>query len=67
MTATLQDLRSRAAISVEEAGEVIGIGRASAYAAVRNGELPSIRIGRRLVVPVPALLALLGEGAPKKD
>lgn len=67
MTATLQDVRKRAAISVEEAGEVIGIGRASAYAAVRNGALPSIRIGRRLVVPVPALLALLGEGAPTKD
>ncbi|WP_181110602.1 helix-turn-helix domain-containing protein [Rathayibacter sp. AY1B8] len=53
MSATLQDVRHRAAISVEEAGEVIGIGRASAYATVRNGELPSIRISRRLVVPVP--------------
>ncbi|NQX11829.1 helix-turn-helix domain-containing protein [Microbacteriaceae bacterium VKM Ac-2855] len=63
MAATLQDIRGRGTITVEEAGEVVGIGRASAYAAVRSGELPSIRIGRRVVVPVPALLTLLGEAA----
>jgi excisionase family DNA binding protein len=32
----------------------------SAYAAVRSGEIPSIRIGRRLLIPRVALDRLLG-------
>jgi hypothetical protein len=38
----------------------LGIGRDAAYAAVERGDLPSIRVGRRLIVPVPKLLELLG-------
>lgn len=55
-----QDWRYRAVISVDEAATVLGLGRSSAYEAVRRGELPVVRIGRRLLVPVPRLLALLG-------
>jgi hypothetical protein len=47
-------------LPVEEAGRLIGIGRSAAYAAARSGELPTITIGRRVVVPTPRLLALLG-------
>lgn len=47
-------------ISVERAGEVLGISRSSAYRAVRAGELPTIRVGRRLLVPTSRLLDLLG-------
>ena len=46
-------------ISVTEAGQILGIGRASAYAAARAGELPSLRIGRRLVVPTARLRQML--------
>ena len=46
-------------ISVEEAGKYLGIGRAAAYLAVKNGELPSLRLGSRILVPVWALLELL--------
>jgi excisionase family DNA binding protein len=56
---TMTDVRSRATISVPEAGEVLGIGREAAYNAARRGELPTIRIGRRLLVPTQALLDLL--------
>jgi len=38
-------------MSVEEAGKLLGIGRPSAYGAVRRGELPSLKIGRRILVP----------------
>ena len=48
--------------SVDHAAEVLGIGRNSAYQAVRRGEIPAIRIGRRLVVPVDALERLLQQG-----
>jgi excisionase family DNA binding protein len=48
-------------VSVEEAGRILGIGRMPAYNAVWRGQIPSIRIGRRLLVPVAKLKALLGE------
>ncbi len=51
-----------ATMSVEDAGQLLGRGRSSAYDAVARGEIPVIRIGRRRVVPVPALARmLLGE------
>jgi excisionase family DNA binding protein len=46
-------------LTVEEAGELLGISRGSAYEAARTGELPTIRIGRRLVVPTAALRRML--------
>jgi excisionase family DNA binding protein len=48
---------------VSRAGEVVGLSRNAAYAAVQRGELPSLRFGRRIVVPTAALLALIGIGA----
>lgn len=58
---TLTEARDRATLTVPEAAQLLGIGRDNAYAAVKAGQLPSLTIGRRLLVPVPALLALLGE------
>lgn len=48
-----------AVITVTETAEVLGQGRTATYDAVRRGQLPSIRIGRRVFVPVPGLLRLL--------
>ena len=51
-------------VSVEEAGEILGCSRNTAYEAVRRGEIPVIRIGKRLLVPKAALQRLLnGETA----
>ncbi|MBS0244625.1 MAG: helix-turn-helix domain-containing protein [Proteobacteria bacterium] len=41
-------------ITVIEAAKALGIGRNSAYAAAARGEIPTIRIGGRLVVPLEA-------------
>jgi excisionase family DNA binding protein len=49
----------RLTLSVEEAAELLGISRGLAYELVRRGELPYIRLGRRIVVPTRALEALL--------
>jgi len=49
----------RQTVTVEEAAQILGIGRSSAYEAVRRGDLPVIRIGRRYVVPRLALEWLL--------
>jgi excisionase family DNA binding protein len=50
----------RLTLTVEEAAATLGISRASAYEAVRRGEIPAIRIGRRVLVPRVALDRLLG-------
>ena len=53
--------KSRATITVEEMAIRLGIGRNTAYQAVRTGEIPSIRIGRRILVPVAAFEKMLSE------
>jgi hypothetical protein len=47
-------------ISVPTAGKALGISRNAAYQAARRGELPTLRFGKRLVVPTAALRQMLG-------
>ena len=47
-------------ISVERAGKLLGISRRTAYRAVHRGEIPVLRVGRRLLVPSSKLLEMLG-------
>jgi excisionase family DNA binding protein len=57
----------RVTITVEEAARQLGISRGSAYAAARRGELPAIRLNRRIVVPRVAFqrwLESAGSGEP---
>lgn len=54
------DVVGRATITVAEAADLLGVGRSAAYEAARRGQLPTRRVGRKLLVPVPALLAWLG-------
>lgn len=49
------------ALTIEEAGAVLKLGRSASYAAARRGEIPTIRIGRSLRVPRQKLAQLLGE------
>ena len=48
-------------VSVPEAGKWLGIGRNASYEAARRGEIPTIKIGRLLRVPVVALERKLEE------
>ena len=48
-------------MTVEEAAERLGISRGLAYELVRQGVLPSLRLGRRIVIPVRALDELLAQ------
>jgi excisionase family DNA binding protein len=50
----------RVALSVTEVAKLLGISRALAYELVARGELPALRLGRRVVIPRVALVALLG-------
>ncbi len=42
-----------------DAAHWLGLSKSSAYAAAERGEIPTIRIGRRLLVPTAALRRLL--------
>jgi excisionase family DNA binding protein len=55
-------LDRRLVLSVEEAAQVLRISRGLAYELVRRGDIPSIRLGRRVLVPVAALRELLSKG-----
>jgi excisionase family DNA binding protein len=50
----------RATYSVPEAGAILGVGRSLAFSAAAAGTLPTIRVGKRLLVPRAALEKLLG-------
>jgi excisionase family DNA binding protein len=53
----------RMTVTVQEAATILGVGRNKAYEAARSGEIPTIRIGKRLLVPRAALKRLLAVGA----
>jgi excisionase family DNA binding protein len=46
-----QPPKQRVGYTVPEAGQMIGLSRPSAYDAARRGEIPTVRFGRRLIVP----------------
>jgi excisionase family DNA binding protein len=51
----------RRTVTIKEAAKILGIGRDQAYNAARLGQLPVIKIGRRLLVSLPALTRMLEE------
>ena len=50
-------------ITVEQAGEILGISRALAYQMVHTGKLPALRFGKRFVVPRKAVENMLEKAA----
>lgn len=46
-------------MTVEEAAVALGIGRSLAYKMARDGRLPTVRMGRRLLVPISRLEDML--------
>jgi excisionase family DNA binding protein len=54
--------------TLNEVASLLRISRGSAYEAARRREIPTIRIGRRLLVPCEALDRLLsGSGAAARE
>lgn len=61
---SLDNWRARATLSVPEAGRAaFELGRNASYAAAARGEIPTIRLGSKIRVPVIQLRRLLGEVA----
>jgi excisionase family DNA binding protein len=60
LEALLPDPETEPTITVERAGRVLGISRGLAYQAAASGEIPTLHLGRRLLVPTRRLLEMLG-------
>ena len=46
----------------DEVGKLLRISRGSVYEAIRRGSIPSLRIGRKILIPRAALEKLLDGG-----
>ncbi len=53
----------RQTTTITEVAKVLGIGRNQAYEAARRGDIPTIKIGKRLLVPLAALERMLQKAA----
>jgi excisionase family DNA binding protein len=75
---TIHDTRARAltladlvgpeapvVISVEDAGQLLHLGRGSTYEGVRRGEIPALHVGARWLVPVGPFLKFVGAAQPE--
>ena len=56
----LDPLETPLLVSVPEAARLLGVGTTFGWAMVRNGEIPSVRLGRRVLVPRAVLEQLAG-------
>lgn len=62
---TIDEALKKATISVPDAGRVFfGLARGASYDAAKSGDIPTIKIGGRLVVPVVPLAEKLGLRSP---
>jgi excisionase family DNA binding protein len=57
----------RLVLSVKEARGQLGLSRGLMYEALRTGQIPSIRIGRRILIPRAALERLLDEAGRSRN
>jgi excisionase family DNA binding protein len=54
-------------VSVDEVADILGIGKNQAYAAVKNGQIPSVRVGRRVLISRKIVSELFGSTEKPKD
>jgi excisionase family DNA binding protein len=59
---------ARRTCSIDEASRILGIGRNNTYALAKQGKLPTIRLGKRILVSLAGLHKMVDEAAaPKSD
>lgn len=54
----------RLTYTISEAAQAIGIGRSTIYKLINEGELPIVRLGKRVLIPRASILELLRMEAP---
>ena len=63
MSTNLPDPKNRPTLSVDEVADLLGLDRKTVYASVSSGEIPSLRVGRRILVPTRWLADLIAPDA----
>jgi excisionase family DNA binding protein len=53
-------------LTVDETADYLGISRPQAYLGVHNGDIPSIRVGKRILIPRAALDKMLINAGDKE-
>ena len=48
-------------LTISETAKLLGLGRHACYEAARRGDIPTVSLGRRILVPVEALKRMLAE------
>jgi excisionase family DNA binding protein len=56
----MRDTRVKLAYSVDEACSATSLGRTAVFDLLRRGEITSVKVGRRRLIPVASLDAYLG-------
>lgn len=57
---TLPDPRTQPTLSVEQVGDLLGVSRGAAYQAIKEGQIPHFKIGKRIIIPTSQILTMLG-------
>jgi excisionase family DNA binding protein len=54
-------------VRVEEAAEMLGLGRSTVFELLKDGSLASIKVGKRRLIPIHEIAAFIGRlASPKK-
>ena len=54
------DLSCRIVLTAQEVADLMEISISHVYESIRRGDLPSIKMGRRIVIPARPILYMLG-------
>jgi excisionase family DNA binding protein len=63
----MSDAEESAVYSVEQASKRLGLSRGATYEGIKRGEIPALRIGRRIVIPKARFDHWLANGADVTD
>ncbi|WP_334109819.1 excisionase family DNA-binding protein [Thermodesulfitimonas autotrophica] len=60
-------LTSKLVYNVDEFRRLTGLGRGTVYEAIRRGEIPAVRVGRRVLIPIEAVHNLFRVGRNQNE
>jgi excisionase family DNA binding protein len=59
----MKQAQERKTYTIAESALLLGVGKNQCYDAARAGQIPTVRIGKRILVPKAALDRMLADGA----
>ena len=57
----------RSTYTVEECSQLLGLSRSATFEGVHRGDIPHVRVGRRILIPKIAIDRMLNEAGSKAD